>query len=267
VVNELSRTPNMPPAIHVSGLRKTFKESGGTTVTVFEDLNLKVEAGKVTCIVGPSGCGKTTLLNIIAGLALSDAGTVKISGRTVRSSNSNGLGYMFQRDSLFPWRTALQNATLGYEVASVRRDGTQFARKLLAEFGLRGFENAYPDELSEGMRRRVALARTLVVEPDLLLLDEPFAGVDYEVQLALENDLLARARKGNVTTLCVTHDLEAAIVLADYIVTMTPRPARVRTVYEISLPMQPREALAVRQTSEFRRYLSMLAKDVLGIQT
>jgi NitT/TauT family transport system ATP-binding protein len=250
-------------AIRITRLTKKYADSSGNVINVFDNFDLEIEQGEITCIVGPSGCGKTTLLNIIAGLDKPDDGTVDLGSFSLNGSKAS-IGYMFQRDRLLPWRTAVENAMLGREVTGGDRSSDEEAIHLLGHFGLKGFENSYPSELSEGMRQRVALARTLLVGPKLLLLDEPFAGVDYEVKLLLENDLLVRTRQSGATTIFVSHDLESAIVLGDRVVTLTPRPSHVRRIYAISTTAKSREALAVRQTAEFRTYLASLAADVLG---
>jgi len=253
----------MTTAVRITRLTKKYANSAGSLTTVFDTFDLEIEQGAITCIVGPSGCGKTTLLNIVAGLDRPDGGAVDFG--PLSNGTRPPLGYMFQRDRLLPWRTVLENTMLGVEVMRGDRTSTEQALHLLDRFGLGGFETSYPSQLSEGMRQRVALARTLLVEPKLLLLDEPFAGVDYEVKLLLENHLLVRARQLGATTVFVSHDLESAIVLGDRVVTLSARPAHIRKVYEISLPGEPREALAARQTGEFRTYLASLAADVLGV--
>jgi NitT/TauT family transport system ATP-binding protein len=255
----------MPNAICIKGLRKQFIESEGSIVSVFDGFDLQIEADSITCIVGPSGCGKTTLLNIISGLEMADEGSVQFEA-SLRGGSKLSLGYMFQRDRLLPWRTTLQNAMLGVEVLNADMGScVEEAKRLLVKFGLGGFEDLYPSELSEGMRQRVALARTLLVRPKLLLLDEPFASIDYEVRLSLENELLRRVREEKITTVFVSHDLEEAIVLGNRVIALTPRPARIRHVYEITVPLEARDALTMRQSDEFRKCLSRLASDVLQL--
>jgi NitT/TauT family transport system ATP-binding protein len=255
----------MPPAIQIRSLRKVFSGAGGE-LTVLDGLDLDIEQGQITSIVGPSGSGKTTLLRIISGLEPLTAGTVTIAPAIQRTSRL-ALGYMFQEDRLLPWRTVYQNATLGVEVVERGTNPEHSdARELLEYVGLGEFIDYYPEQLSHGMRQRVAFVRTLLVDPPLLLLDEPFASVDYEVRLRLENYLLRRAAERGTTIVFVSHDLEQAIVLGHNVVVFSARPAHVKQTYSVSSPPGTRDALAMRQSDEFRSLLGMLAGEVLKTQ-
>ncbi|MDX6404659.1 MAG: NitT/TauT family transport system ATP-binding protein [Blastocatellia bacterium] len=248
--------------VEVRNLTKTFSPPNGGLLRVFENLSLVFDQGSITCIVGPSGCGKSTLLNIIGGLIPPDDGDVRFT--IPGFDDTHAIGYMFQNDRLLPWRNTLQNATLGLEVVhgkkSIFRDE---AKSLLETFGLSEFEQAWPSELSEGMKQRVAFARTLLVHPKLLLLDEPFSSVDYEIRLQLENVLLQRCLEENTTVIMVTHDLEEAIVLGKHIFVLSPRPARLVDSLVIEEPLDQREALQMRRSREFGFYLGKLAAQVL----
>jgi NitT/TauT family transport system ATP-binding protein len=252
----------MPPAIQIKSLSKRFAAAGGE-LTVFAGLDLEIEEGQITSIVGPSGSGKTTLLRIVSGLEEPSGGSVSFAN----GSNRCPLAYMFQEDRLLPWRTVYENAVLGAEiVGGARMSNALEARELLEYVGLGDFVDYYPNQLSHGMRQRVAFVRTLLVDPPLLLLDEPFGSVDYEVRLRLENYLLRRAAERGTTMVFVSHDLEQAIVLGQTIVVFSSRPARVKETYSVEAPLRTREALAMRQSDEFRSLLGLLADQVLKAQ-
>lgn len=252
--------------VGVQNLTKTFELPDGRSLRVLDNLSLDFESGTITCIVGPSGSGKTTLLNIIAGLTDYDSGTVRRSES--RHNGSPTLSYMFQDNRLLPWRNAVENVLLGIEVTNKgeRASFADEAKTLLASFGLAGFESAYPTELSVGMRQRVAFARTLLVRPEVLLLDEPFSNVDYEVRLQLENVLLRLCSREKTTIIIVTHDLEEAIVLGQRIFVLSARPAQLAQSIDICTPLEERESLQMRRSEDFGRYLGQLASHVLKKQ-
>jgi len=224
-----------------------------------DDLTLALEAGCVTAILGPSGCGKTTLLQIIAGLEPPTSGQI-----SEMAAGPLRLGYVFQRDRLLPWRTVLQNAVLGLEFgATDASDAKARAEPLLHQLGLSEFLNAYPDSLSEGMRQRVALCRALVVCPNLLLLDEPLGSLDLEARLAAEA-LIRNYTKENVSvTLIVTHDLDEAIAVADRLVLLTPRPARIKGCWDVGFKKSDDDGIAVRNEPAFREFLADLVKQIM----
>jgi NitT/TauT family transport system ATP-binding protein len=246
--------------IEIRNLTKSFCLPGGRWLLAIEDLSLECENATITCIVGPSGCGKTTLLNVVASLVAPDHGTVSY----VPIAHNVVLGYMFQDDRLLPWRSAIENVLLGTEIRLGKRQGfVGEAKALLRQLGLEGFENSYPSELSEGMRQRVAFARTLIVKPNLLLLDEPFSNVDYEIRLELENIVLRLCAENGTTIVVVTHDLEEAIVLGQRIVVLSRRPGRLVELLEVDTPLQERDALEMRRSEKFGQYLGHLANYVL----
>lgn len=225
------------PHLHleVQALSKSFPPQ-----RVLDGLTLSVERGEFVALLGPSGCGKTTLLNVLAGLIPPDSGSLYLNGREVPDCRGH-VAYMQQKDLLLPWRTALDNAALGLEVQGVpRREARARANALLERFGLRGFERHYPSELSGGMRQRVALVRTLLLEKPLWLLDEPFGALDAFTRTQLHDHLLRAWAEQRPTVLFVTHDVEEALVLADRVVVLTPRPARVGTELAVGLP-RPRD--------------------------
>jgi len=208
----------------IEGLHKTF--SGRAPVEVLRDVALHVEPGEFVSIVGPSGCGKSTLFNLIAGLEPPSAGEIAVQGQTAPERRRLRTGYMFQKDLLFPWRNLLDNAALGLEVAGEcsRAEARERARAFLPRFGLEDFEGYPPSKLSGGMRQRVALLRTLLLERPLLLLDEPFASLDALTRREVQDWLRHTWRSGSEAALLVTHDVREAIYLSDRVYVMSPRP-------------------------------------------
>jgi NitT/TauT family transport system ATP-binding protein len=224
-----SRSAPIDPAdvfkISMRGISQTFRRQGAAPLSVLSNFTLDVRAGEFVAIVGPSGTGKTTLLNIISGLQRPTAGEVLIDGEKVEGIQKR-VGYMPARDALLPWRTALRNVEYGLELQGVR-DRRPKAREMLEMLGLRDFENSYPHELSQGMRQRVAIARTFAVSPEILLMDEPFSALDAQTRVRVQELFLALWERERKTVLLVTHDVMEAIALADRVVSCSTRPARV----------------------------------------
>jgi len=216
----------MAAAVEVRGVSHRYPEAAGATEAL-RDITLTVEAGEFLAVIGPSGCGKSTLLNILAGLLTPTAGETR----------TNASAHMPQRNLLMPWRTALDNVAVGLEAQGHRRaDARRLAREHLASFGLEGFEQRWPHQLSGGMQQRAALLRTFLVGRDVLLLDEPFGALDALTRLQLQQWLRDRCVAGGKTTILVTHDIDEAIALADRICVLSPRPASVRAIVDIQLP-------------------------------
>ena len=206
--------------LSLRGLRKSFARKGATT-PVLADISFDIYERDFVSVIGPSGCGKTTVFNIIAGLLEPDEGDLVYRGEPVASLRGR-IGYMMQKDLLFPWRTVLGNVLLGLDVRGVpRKDAIDQARDYLARFGLDGFENSYPSTLSGGMRQRVALIRTLIQNPDILLLDEPFSALDYQTRLYLEGVLLDAVATYNKTVILITHDIDEAVALSNRVVVLS----------------------------------------------
>jgi len=246
-VQQQVRGPGQAPAgaddraISFQNVCKQFAGSDGNLLEVLRDVSFDLPMGDIVAIVGPSGSGKSTLLNMAAGLLFPDRGQIKVLGQpTDRAVDWGRVGYMFQDDRLLPWRVALRNVALALEAGAMPApERTRRARAVLDLVGLGGFADAYPHQLSGGMRSRVALARSLVGEPDLLLMDEPFSRLDAQTRGSMHRELLRIHAMRRMSILFVTHDVEEAIVLADRVVMMSARPGRVRRTIEISLP-QPR---------------------------
>ncbi|HEX8496589.1 MAG TPA: ABC transporter ATP-binding protein [Actinomycetales bacterium] len=224
-----------PSRLILDGLVKAYGD-----LLVLDGVSLAVAPGEFVAVVGPSGCGKSTLFDVVAGLEPPDAGRVLVDGAEA-TGRTDAFAYMPQQDLLFPWRTVLDNTTLGLEVAGVRRRAArERARPLFAEFGLDGFEGARPDELSGGMRQRVALLRTVVQERPVLLLDEPFGALDALTRTEMQLWLSRMHTRFAWTVVLVTHDVREAVLLADRVVVLAPRPTSVRRVVPVDLP-RPRD--------------------------
>jgi NitT/TauT family transport system ATP-binding protein len=238
----------MARKLQISHLGKTFGE-----LQALQDINLAVERGEFIAIVGPSGCGKTTFLRIVAGLEPATSGEVALDGRAVRGPGGDR-GFVFQSDNLLPWRTVFANAIIGREVAGrVGPAERQRTMELLKLVGLEGFEHYYPRQLSGGMRQRVNLARALAIDPQVLLMDEPFSSLDAQTREIMQTELMRIWEDGRKTVLFVTHQIDEAVFLADRVLVFARRPGRLRESVAIALA-RPR-ALAIKRTAEFVRYV------------
>ena len=238
----------MARKLQVSHLGKTFGD-----LRALQDINLAVERGEFIALVGPSGCGKTTFLRIVAGLEPASSGEVTLDGRVVRSPGGDR-GFVFQSDNLLPWRTVFANAIIGREVAGrVGAAERQRTMELLKLVGLEGFEHYHPRQLSGGMRQRVNLARALAIDPEILLMDEPFSSLDAQTREIMQTELMRIWEDGRKTVLFVTHQIDEAVFLADRVLVFARRPGRLRESVAIELP-RPR-SLAIKRTVEFVRYV------------
>jgi NitT/TauT family transport system ATP-binding protein len=216
-------------------------------IHVLERIHLDVNRGEFVCIVGPSGCGKSTLLNIVAGFVVHTRGQVHVEGKPVHGPDSRRI-FVFQENGVFPWLTVRDNITFGLDRNDPKRE--EILRHYVDMVGLKGFENAYPRELSGGMRQRVEIARALAANPDIIYMDEPFGALDFLTRLKMRADLIRIWQEERKTVLFVTHDIEEAVQLADRIIVMSRRPASVQEVVDVTLP-RPRdldstEYLAIR---------------------
>ena len=254
-----------PPAafsrkIVVESLSHAF-DIDGRSVPVLTDVSLEVAQGEFLAIVGPSGCGKSTLLNIVSGLFPPTTGRVTVDGVPVDGINPR-IGYMFARDALLPWRTSLANVAFGPELAGEPADRREArARDLLRLTGLAGFEGSYPSQLSQGMRQRVSLARTLARNPDVLLMDEPFGALDAQTKLVLEEEFLRIWERDRKTVIFVTHDLFEAIAMADRVAVFSARPGRIKSLVALDLP-RPRSVTAGRFGPRFQDLYDRLWDDL-----
>jgi NitT/TauT family transport system ATP-binding protein len=234
----------MPTKLAVSHLSKSFGE-----LEVLRGINLAVERGEFIALVGPSGCGKTTFLRIVAGLERATAGDVLLDGRAVREPGIDR-GFVFQNDSLLPWRTVFANAVIGQEVAGpISKADRDRTMELLKLVGLQGFEQYHPRQLSGGMRQRVNLARALAIDPEILLMDEPFAALDAQTREIMQTELLRIWERGHKTVLFVTHQIDEAVFLADSVLVFARRPGRLQA--EIKVDLSRPRTLTMKRTSEF----------------
>ena len=234
-----------------------FSKNGETSA--LKNITFKVNQGELVSIVGPSGCGKTTILSLISGLIKPSKGTVKINGEQV---NSNLCGYMFQKDHLFEWRTIWQNIILGLEIQKKHKDEKTlcFAEELLKKYDLYNFKNKKPRQLSGGMRQRVALIRTLVLNPTLLLLDEPFSALDFQTRLKVCDDVYQIIKSEEKTALLVTHDISEALSMSDQIIILSSRPASVKK--ELKINFQGKTPLEKREDKDFGKYFELIWRNL-----
>lgn len=221
-------------------------------------VNVSIEKGEFVSIVGPSGCGKSTLLSLISGMLQPTSGDVLIDGNRVTRTSAN-VGYMLQHDYLFEWRDVLHNVLVGAEVRGMsRKEATKRALYLLNRYGLEGFAHHNPKQLSGGMRQRVALIRTLVVNPDILLLDEPFSALDYQTRLMLADEILQILREQKKTVVLVTHDISEAISMADRVLVMSKRPSQVKSEHQIMFSGERPSIIQAPQRPEYKDYFNTI---------
>lgn len=254
-------------ALSLQHVTKRFPGRAGEDYTAVEDITLDVPAGKFVAVVGPSGCGKSTLLNMAAGLTAPSSGSVMVYGQALRGVNHRS-GYMFQQDALLPWKTVLDNVILGLVFRGQKqRAATELGMDWLARVGLEHFARAYPYELSGGMRKRVAMVQNWIVDPDILLMDEPFSALDIHTRQRMEGELLQIWSGSRKSILFVTHDLEEAIALSDEVAVLSAGPAsRVVRRHPVDLD-RPRNLLDLRTQPAFvdiyRRIWADLKQEVL----
>lgn len=243
-------------AIRIQDVSKVYKSSGGREVQALTHINLDVRQSEFISIIGPSGCGKSTLLRILANLE------PPTSGQMDWKDSADNIGFVFQDATLLPWKTVLQNARFPLEVKKLlSKDSLSNLDKLLELAGLKGFENAYPRELSGGMKQRVSIVRALSYNPDVLLMDEPFGALDALTRDKMGIELMRIWDETKKTILFVTHSISEAVFLSDRVIVMSPRPGKIDQVIDIELP-RPR-TVEVKETLEFVNYVKTL-REVLG---
>lgn len=213
----------------IKNLSKTYYTKEKETLAI-DDLSLEIKEGDIVAIVGPSGCGKSTLLNVIGNLE------EKTNGELIFKDSKSRIGYMFQNDCLFPWMTILDNCLLGLKIQNELNDeNREYVINLLKHYGLGEFINSYPNNLSGGMRQRVALIRTLATKPDILLLDEPFSALDFETRLLVSDDVYKIINQEHKTTIIITHDIEEAVAFASVVIVLSNRPSKIKGIFDIQL--------------------------------
>ncbi|WP_246941428.1 ABC transporter ATP-binding protein [Bacillus pinisoli] len=237
-----------------------------TTTTALEDISLSIEEGEFISFLGPSGCGKTTLLSIIAGLIPPTEGEINIDGKKVTKPEST-IGYMLQQDYLFPWKTIEENTLLGPLITKTKNNQKrESARRLLREMDLLDVENLYPSQLSGGMRQRVALVRTLINEPKILLLDEPFSALDYQTKLKLENLVSTTLKNFNKTALLVTHDIGEAIAMSDRIFLLAANPGRIAKTFLVPQELREEKPFDARQHPSYSKLFQAIWKELESLE-
>jgi NitT/TauT family transport system ATP-binding protein len=236
--------------IELRNATKRFPGTGGRPHTAVRDLTFAVDAGEFVAVVGPTGCGKSTTLSLVSGLEPASSGQVDVNGEPVRGIPA-GVGYMFQTDAVLPWRSVLDNVAAGPRYRGIAKEEARKRAMVWVErVGLAGFRKYYPHQLSGGMRKRVALAQTLVNEPQIMLMDEPFSALDVQTRALMQDELLRLWQGTGAAVVFVTHDLEEAIALADRVVVMTSSPATVKAIFDVPLP-RPRDVEEIRMTPAF----------------
>jgi NitT/TauT family transport system ATP-binding protein len=245
------------PVMQVSNLSVVFNAGEDNEVVAFRDISFELQKEEIVAIVGPSGCGKSTLFNAIAGLIDPTMGEVRVQGRLVQGAHGH-VGYMLQKDLLLPWRSVLDNVVLGLEVKQTpRAKAVRIAQELIEAYGLKGFENAFPSTLSGGMRQRVAFMRTLALDPDVILLDEPFSALDFQTRILLQRDVVRIIREQHKTAILVTHDIGEAITMADRVIILTARPGRIRRILNLEI-QGDKDPVSVRQNPQFTAYFETI---------
>lgn len=243
---------------NVSKIYHTKKDE----IFAVRNINLIINKGEFVSLVGPSGCGKSTILSMISGLFPPTIGKIYIEGQLI-NGNSKRIGYMLQQDYLLNWRTITKNILLGLEIQGVYNENThKRALNLLEEMDLSAYANSYPNQLSGGMRQRVALVRTLATSPDILLLDEPFSALDYQTKLKLEDLVLKTIRKHQKTAILVTHDINEAIAMSDRIVVLGKNPGYIKKIVDIPKSIQEALPFQARENPEFQTYFQMIWEEL-----
>ncbi len=251
----------MGELLKIDHINYTYHTLEGETPALI-DVSFHVNEGEFVAIVGPSGCGKSTLLSLIAGLLSPNSGSIYINGSDLKSSGKN-IGYMLQKDQLLDWRNTLKNVTLGLEIQHKLSENSYVQiNELLNTYGLITFKNSFPSGLSGGMRQRAALIRTLLLEPDILLLDEPFSALDYQTRLEVADDIWGIIRKEKKTAILITHDISEAISMADRVIVLSARPGTVKQVIDINLSIDNRTPFISRNAPEFNEYFNQIWKEL-----
>lgn len=231
-------------------------------ILALDNISFSISQGEFVAIIGPSGCGKSTLLSLISGLYPVEQGSIIFHGNSSKQNNTN-IGYMLQKDHLFEWRTIYRNVILGPEInKNLTNEKEEAIENMLKTYGLLEFKDKKPSELSGGMRQRAALIRTLAMEPDLLLLDEPFSALDYQTRISVADDIGTIIKREGKTAILVTHDLSEAISLADRVIVLSNRPATVKRIIPIQLSVKNRTPFSSRTAPEFKEYFNLLWKEL-----
>ncbi|MEU6647185.1 ABC transporter ATP-binding protein [Saccharomonospora sp. NPDC046836] len=248
----------MAHAIEARGIGKNYGDN-----EVLRDIDFHARRGEFVSFVGPSGCGKSTLFNVMTGLLPPSSGDVLVHGRTTTGRTSPEIGYVLQKDLLLPWRTMLGNVVLGLEVRGVaRKEATERARELFAAYGMAGFENRYPAQVSGGMRQRAALMRTMLLDPEVILMDEAYKALDYPLKIQLESELLAMVRESSRCVVFVTHDIEEAVTLSDRVYVLKARPGQIVEEIEVDLGVSSTRIEERRMSPRFNEFYERIWRGI-----
>lgn len=251
----------MCDCLRLENITKTYQDDYGETLAV-KDFSYTFNKGHFVSIIGPSGCGKSTLLSIIGGLESQTSGTIYMDNSILKRKDNN-LGYMLQKDYLLNYRTVFENVILGVQIKKMKNTPTyEYVNELLNKYGLSDFKNKYPNQLSGGMRQRVALIRTLATKPDMLLLDEAFSALDYQTRLQVTDDVYKIIRAEGKTTIMITHDIPEAISMSDEVIVLTKRPSTIEAIYNIEFDKETRTPLTCRDDSKFSKYFDAIWKSL-----
>lgn len=257
ITNEVKYLEKKKIVLRFENVYKSFCKDN-KELFVLEKINFDVLEGEIVAITGPSGCGKSTILNLISGLEDTNLGNVFVDGE---------IGYMFQKDHLFNYRTVYRNVILGLEIKKLHHDEERLKEvdRLINKYGLQEFKYHHPQELSGGMKQRVALIRTLAVKPDILLLDEPFGALDYQTKIGVIDDIYQIIKEEKRTTIIVTHDISEAISIADKVIVLSNRPSKIKNIYEIHLSTNgERTPLESRKAPEFKDYFDKIWNELVN---
>ncbi len=251
----------MTPILELDHVTYAYHSRSGETYAL-SNISFQVQEGEFIAVIGPSGCGKSTLLSLIAGLLPPERGSILLNGSSPQSQKGK-IGYMLQKDLLFEWRTVYRNVILGLEIQHrLTKESRENIEKMLKDYGLWRFRNARPSELSGGMRQRAALIRTLALNPSLLLLDEPFSALDFQTRLSVCDDVTGILRARKKTAILVTHDLSEAVSVADRVIVLSKRPARIRRILPLPFEQPELSPFERRSAPEFRDYFNLLWKEL-----
>ena len=251
----------MQTLLELKDVNFSYHSVSGETYAL-SDISFQVNDGEFIAIVGPSGCGKSTLLSLISGLLKPESGSILLNGKDVKEAHTN-IGYMLQKDHLFEWRTIYRNVLLGLEIQKkITEESKAMVDQMLKDYGLYKFKDKKPSELSGGMRQRAALIRTLALQPELLLLDAPFSALDYQTRLSVCDDISSILKKAHKTAILVTHDLSEAISVADRIIVLTKRPAKIKSIVPVHMSIEDRTPMKSRNAPEFKDYFNQIWKEL-----
>lgn len=251
----------MEPILTLDHVSYSYHTKDGETAAL-KDISFSVKPGSFISIVGPSGCGKSTLLSLISGLIMPEKGEIYMNGTPAIDARMH-IGYMLQKDNLFEWRSVYRNVLLGLEMRKqCTPEKIELVDKMISSYGLQEFRNSKPSQLSGGMRQRAALIRTLALEPDILLLDEPFSALDYQTRLEVSDDIARIIKEQRKTAILVTHDLSEAIAMGEQVIVLSCRPGMIRDIIDINLSIEDRTPFKSRTAKEFSTYFNQIWKEL-----